>query len=115
MSKLWNVIKRVLGYEYEVGNSNYNELLLNEKKKIEPVEKYYDTGFNPAQYHTNCNNTMTYNATMLHYNGSAHRGLQFNVNEMHTSYDQYGTYQYYWNEKGEYVKEYLGGINNSKL
>lgn len=115
MNRLWNVIKRVLGYEYETGSIEYNDLLLKEKKKIKPTEEHYNIGFDPIHYNTNCNDTMTYNTTILQHNGSAHRGLQFNVNESHTSYDQHGVYQYYWNEKGEYVKEYIGGVNNSKL
>lgn len=46
---------------------------------------------------------------------TSYTGHQYNFNNKGSSYDENGTYQYYWNEKGEYVKEYLGGVNNSKL
>lgn len=42
-------------------------------------------------------------------------GRAYNHENRGSSYDNNGTYQYYWNESGEFVKEYLGGINNSKL
>lgn len=118
MNRLWNVIKRVLGYEYETGNTEYNDLLLKEKKNSKPIDNVYAGDLYDENFYGKKNNYpylgSVVTGTIHHFNTMANNSVSIH-NQRNTSYDEYGTYQYYWNEEGEYVREYLGGINNSKL
>lgn len=55
-----------------------------------------------------------YNSHITHTNNAMTSTVHF-YHDKQTSYDQFGAYSYYWDCYGNFVKEYIGGVNNSKL